>query len=179
MQRVQTHGDQRVLGDGIGRTFHMHYIFALEGLSIGPPLPSKHQDSLDKPFHTFPLLNMHLSTILITAFVAAVSQAAPIQDSSSPTTHLSRDKIQHFLQARDQFMFDRKEDYPDVPLRDQTRFTRRDGDCSSYPAELQLSCESFYGGDDEDYSNAPLDADEIIGTDNFDSSQIGWNARRS
>lgn len=162
----------------VGRTYHMHYIFALEGLTIGPPLPSKHQDSLHKPSHTFPRLNMYLSTILITAFVAAVSQAAPIQDSSSPTTHLSRDKIQHFLQARDQFMFDRKEDYQGVPLRDQTRFTRRDDECSSYPAELQFSCYWFYG-DDEDYSNAPLDANDIIGTDKFDSSQTGWNARRS
>ena len=121
---------------------------------------------------------MYLGTILITAFVAAVSQAAPIQDQSSSTTRLSRDKIQHFLQARDQFMFDRKEDYQDVPLHDQTRFTRRDGDCSSYPVELQISCYSIYG-DEEDYSNGPWNDDEIIGTDNFGSSQTGWNALRS
>lgn len=75
-------------------------------------------------------------------------------------------------------MFDRKEDYQDVPLRDQTRFTRRDDDCSSYPAELQILCYSTYG-DDEDYSDGQLNDDEIIGTDNFDSSQTGWNARRS
>lgn len=158
----------------------MHYISALEGSTSLPmtSLPNTHQESLDKPSHTLPLLNMYLGTILITAFVAAVSQAAPIQDPSSPTTRLSRDKIQHFLQARDQFMFDRKEDYLDVPLRDQTRFTRRDDECSSYPAELQIFCYSTYG-DDEDYSDGQLNDDEIIGTDNFDSSQTGWNARRS
>lgn len=75
-------------------------------------------------------------------------------------------------------MFDRKEDYQDVPLRDQTRFTRRDDDCSSYPAELQIPCYYLYGDEEDDF-NGPLNKDDIIGTDNFDSSQTGWNALRS
>lgn len=76
-------------------------------------------------------------------------------------------------------MFDRKEDYQDVPLRDQTRHTRRDDvDCTAYPAELQDYCSLLYG-DGEDYHGVPLKYDEITGVDAVQSSQIGWNARRS
>lgn len=121
---------------------------------------------------------MHLSSILI-AFAAAVSQAAPTQDSTSRTAHLSRDEIQHFLQARDQLMFDRKDENQDLPLRVQARHARRDADCSIYPLELQLPCFSIYG-DGEDYfdtpTNTPLNFDDIIGVDNFQSSQTGWTA---
>lgn len=124
---------------------------------------------------------MYLSYILI-AFAAAVTQAAPIRDSTSRTANLSRDEIQHFLQARDQFMFDRKDGYQDVSLRVQTQRARRDGDCSTYPPEFQIFCISIYG-DEEDYIDTPatitLKYEEVIGVDNFDSSQTGWSARRS
>lgn len=75
-------------------------------------------------------------------------------------------------------MFDRKDDYQDVPLHDQTRHTRRDVDCSNYPIEVQEFCYSTYG-DGEDYSDAPLNFNEIIGVDSVHSSQTGRNTRRS
>lgn len=116
---------------------------------------------------------MYFSTILITFFVSAVSKATPI----FPRNHLSRDEIQHFLQSRDRFMFDRKEDYQDVPLLGQTRHTRRNVDCSDYPGEVQDFCYLTYG-DGDDYPDAPLNYDEIKGVDDVQSSQTGWNARR-
>ena len=122
---------------------------------------------------------MYLSSILI-AFVAAMSQAAPLQDSNSRTAHLSSVEIQHFLQARDKFMFDSgKDDNQDLPLHVQTRHARRDAECSTYPPELQVFCFSVYG-DGEDYLDTPtntlLKFDEVTGIDSFDSSQTGWTA---
>lgn len=118
---------------------------------------------------------MYLSTILI-ALVAAVSQAAPIQDLPCPKTRLSHDEIQHFLQARDHFMFDRKQDYQDIPLRVQTRHTKRDADCSTFPPELEDYCYLIYGYE-EDLSDTPLDYNnDVIVVDDLRSSQSGWNA---
>lgn len=123
---------------------------------------------------------MYPSSILI-AFAAAMSQAAPLKGSISRTAHLSRVEIQHFPQARDQFMFDssRKDDNQGLPLHVQTRHARRDAECSKYPPEFQIFCFSVYG-DEEDYfdtpTNTPLKIDEIIGIDNFESSQTGWTA---
>lgn len=141
---------------------------------------------------------MYLSYSILIAFVAAISEAAPLQrDSTSLRTaaHLtSRVEIQQFLlqEARDQFMmFDssRKVDNQDpapLPLHLQTRHhaRRRDADCSTYPPELQIFCFSLYGdggGEDYYYSDTPTDTpplkfDEVIGIDNLDSSQIGWTA---
>lgn len=123
---------------------------------------------------------MYLSSILI-AFAAAMSQAAPLQDSTSHTAHLSRDEIQQSLQARDQFTFDnnRKDDNQDLPLHIQTRHARRDADCSTYPPELQVFCFSVYD-DGDDYLDTPaippLKFDEVFGIDSFESSQTGWTA---
>lgn len=140
--------------------------------------PKKHQDSSLNLFHSFHP-DMYLSSILI-AVAAAMSQAAPLQDSTSRTAHLSRVEIQQFLQASDQFMFDnRKDDSQDLRLHVQTRHARRDADCSTYPSELQVFCFSVFG-DGEDYYDTPtitpLEFDEIIGIDSFESSQTGWTA---
>lgn len=123
---------------------------------------------------------MYLSSILI-AFVAAMSQAAPLQDSNSRTAQLSSVEIQHFLQeARDQFMLDtRKDDNQDLPLHVQTRHAKRDAECSTYPLELQDFCFSVYGGGEDNFDTptyTPLKFDDVIGTDSFDSSQTGWTA---